>query len=662
MNEQQEALKTVFSQNRTEELGLDVWEHFVVPPFFNNMDLHQARKPRLIVGGRGCGKTMLLRYMSYHTAFSQHRQQIPADAIRHIGLYWRADTQFLKLMTGRNKGLDTWENAFDHMVALTVGAEVLNSIQTVCERSLLDVTWAELEEAQLSGLGSYDPELGGAFAAAQKTFRSKLREFELWVANASKIAEPVFLPGRRFIVSLIDECRSAIPSLKDAAFFVYLDEYENLLEYQQRMINTCLKHSEIPLIFNLAMKRNAFVTEQTVGVESITNVQDYREFDIEDYLEDDFGVFAAEVLLLTLHTAGWEVPIDTDLLRDPDQLQMRREAAYRQAVLNFARKLYPGRSTEELASDVFDSKMTRSKLTEKVEQALKQRGNTSLSACQFVKPEVPEASIVTSALLYRRLDPNDIIRELESLVEGKPNKFTGDTDWIHNNFVGCLLALYESCPQVCPWYAGFDTFVSLAKGNLRHFLELCHQSLVDLPSGQQLNNMNVDVRTQAQAARHTSTTFLRQVKSFGRHGNQLHSFVLRLGSLFSLAHRRPTQSEPEQSHFSFTRGNASLEADDRDFIKEAVKWSVLFEVPITKSKDPLTATEDFEYVLNPIYAPYFNITYRKKRRLELSVEDFITLERGSYADVTRLLRSFSEKWKVNLQEVDRNLFSHLLEG
>ncbi len=341
MNDRYEALRTVFSQNRTEELGLDVWKHFVVPPFFASLDLHEARKPRLIEGGRGCGKTMLLRYMSYHTAFSPDRPNIPPEALRHIGLYWRADTQFLRLMTGRKKDADTWENAFNHFLALTVGLEVLNSIYAMCERGVGALTCASAKQAQLPGLASYDSGLGSSFARAQQTFQSRLREFELWVANASKLDEPMFLPGRNFLVTLIAECRAAIPGLEEAAFFVYLDEYENLLKYQQRMINTCIKHSEIPLTFNFAMKRNAFETRETVGEESIIDVQDYRRYNIEEELEQHFDVFAAEVLLLTLHTAGYDVPIETAVLRDPGRLRERQEQAYKERILGFVQEDVP---------------------------------------------------------------------------------------------------------------------------------------------------------------------------------------------------------------------------------------------------------------------------------------------------------------------------------
>src|SRR4030042_5016462 len=136
---------------------------------------------------------------------------------------------------------------------------------------------------------------------------------------------------------------------------------------------------------------------------------------------------------------------------------------------------------------------------------------------------------------------------MKLLSEDKPNKFTGETGWIHNNFIGCLLQLYAPYDRACPFYAGFKTFCKLSKGNIRHFLELCHKSIYR--SVDNLGNVSFPVKSveQAEAARNASAAFLGEIRSFGRRGNQLHTFVLRLGSLFGLAHRRPSQSESEQT-------------------------------------------------------------------------------------------------------------------
>ena len=101
-----------------------------------------------------------------------------------------------------------------------------------------------------------------------------------------------------------------------------------------------------------------------------------------------------------------------------------------------------------------------------------------------------------------------------------------------------------------------------------------------------------------------------------------------------------------------------LDSVDLDFIREAIKWSVLFEEEETKQKDAL-AQASMEYVLNPIYAPYFRITYRKRRRIELTTEDFITLSRGNYDDFRQLLKRYTDKWNVHLDDVNESLFTHL---
>ena len=64
-------------------------------------------------------------------------------------------------------------------------------------------------------------------------------------------------------------------------------------------------------------------------------------------------------------------------------------------------------------------------------------------------------------------------------------------------------------------------------------------------------------------------------------------------------------------------------------------------------------------MLNPIYAPYFHISYRKKRRLELSSDEAIALISGSYDEVRKLLREYQTKWSVDLSIGSLPLFAHL---
>jgi hypothetical protein len=653
---------TAFSKNRAEELGYDVWQHFVIPPFYHQLDLTTARKPRIIVGGRGCGKTMLLRYLSHQSMFSQQRKPIPDDALLHIGLYWRSDTQFASAMNRRNIEPDIWEAAFNHMAALLLGIEVLKSLGSIAHSASQALTPKDLATLSFSRIAAFDKSLPCGFDELQLRLQEMLWGFEAWVSDPRKHDQPPFLPGCRFILALIGEIKSVLKSLSDAVFYVYVDEYENLSPYQQELVNTWLKHSEVPLIFNVAVKRNGLETKRTVGPESLSDIHDYRMYDLEaDFLEQDFPVMAAEILFLEAHLAGLESPIDPAQLRDPGRLAERRTPEYRDTVLRAARSLFPQLTQAELAGTVFQDPALNRKLRERIGRALKASG-AGIEPDVFVREAIQQASIVSPALLARStVSPQEIVEELDKCERNEPNRFTGPTNWIHNNFIGCLLNLYEPHSRACPFYAGFDTFCQLSRGNLRHFLELCHKSVSRHDSQGGKFGTAIPAADQAEAARQASTSFLREIRTFGRRGTQLHTFVLRIGSLFALAHQRPTQSESEQTHFAIGTGRAFLTDDDWDFIKEAVKWSVLFESKSTKQKSEYEP-EGTDYILNPIYAPFFNISFRKKRKLELMTDDVICLIRGSYDEVRELLRRFSRKWDVEPRHVSPSLFSHLDAG
>lgn len=653
------AIQAVFSKNRTEELGNDVWEQFVIPPFYDRLDLRAARKPRVVVGGRGCGKTMLLRYLSHQTMFSPARRVIPADAIEHIGLYWRADTHFLNMMFARGIAEDIWHSAFVHMAAVVLGMELLASLRSIAESSHTSLNVQRLASLNFRRLGAFDDGLPTELDSLFDALQTRLWELEAWVNDVRKAKEPKFLAGEKFVQAMLSEIKAQVHELGQANYFVYLDEYENLRPYQQRIVNTWLKHSEIPLIFNLAMKRNGMDTQETTGPESLSDLHDFRTHDLEHELESDFPLFAAEILFLHLALANQKAPIDPDVLRDPARLRERRQQEYADRVRSSARELFPGLTQEEMATAVFRDSALSNKLAERIRKALSNR-SSQLTADAFIRPEFPEASIVAPALLHRRaLTPELIKGEFEKLHRGEENDFTGKRSWIHNNFVGSYLQLYEPYSRACPFYAGFQAFCQLAHGNLRYFLELCHKSLsrlenLEFPSA-------IDPLVQADAAREASAAFLREVRSYGPRGLQLYTFVLRLGSLFAIAHQRPTQSEPEQTHFSIGAGSQPLAPQDHSFLREAVKWSVLYEEEETKKKSSADP-EDIEYILAPIYSPYFHISYRKRRKMNLTIDDFLTLERGTYDEVKDLLKRYSAAWSVQSSDLAPTLFSHLEQG
>lgn len=654
-------LSDIYAANRAEELGFNVWDEFVEPPFYAKLGIGVARKPKVIIGGRGCGKTMLLRFLAHESTFSASNETISLEALNHIGLYWKADTQFASSMQQRGIPDDTWKAAFRHLIAIVVGIEILRSIESIATSHLKLFTLHEVSNTELNGLQAFGEAMPTTVGSLRETLEQRLIEFEIWVNDVRGNKQPQLFPGKVFLHALIKSLCRAFPKLDGAVFFVYVDEYENLAIYQQKVINTLLKHSELPLIFNLAMKRNGFKNRSTEGDESLSAIHDYRELDIEDFQSDaEFALFAAEILLLRLRHAekGGLAGLSSDLSSVPG-IEARGSAGYRERVIGVVKDLFPEMSQSELAQGVLKDKTLRKRLEKRILDALAANRQMSIPTSEFILDEHPEEAIVVPALLHRKGNtPQSVLSEISKLRSGKANKFTGPTNWTHNNFVGCYLQVFDGLTRACPFYSGFGSFCSMSRGNLRHFLELCFKAIAREAIGS-IRSKEDKVDAHALAARAVSADLLSEVRSFGLLGNSLHTFVLRLGSLLSLSQQRLTQSEPECTHFSVA-GNTVFEDQETEFLSESVKWSVLFEERGTKKKSE-TEPEGIEYVLNPIYAPYFHISYRKRRRLVLSEAELTALIKGDYKRIRQLLRDYQQKWSLDPSYLDLPLFSHLRE-
>ena len=138
------------------------------------------------------------------------------------------------------------------------------------------------------------------------------RIFQVYISNLR--GDFVNLPFL-FIRTLISCIREGIQELRDTIFDVYIDEYENSLDYQSKIINTWIKHSELPLVFNVAMKRNAMKQTETIGNEGIVDVNDYRKVSLDKMVEESFDIFASEIFLLRLKRGGYpNIPVDENIL------------------------------------------------------------------------------------------------------------------------------------------------------------------------------------------------------------------------------------------------------------------------------------------------------------------------------------------------------------
>jgi hypothetical protein len=647
------AAAQAFAKNRSEEGELDLWGEFVVPLYFDKLSLDEIRKPIVFEGGRGCGKTTLLRYLSHATQLSQKRQITKETLPKQLGLYLRADTRYLRAFQGEALTPDNWQKAFEHDICLIIVTELLSALNALITPNRI-AEFGEVQKVRLTSFTDFISD-GPVEPSAMLTYVKSMRNhLAMWLNNPEDYRKPQFLPLKQVILTLIDDIRAQAPQLSSTVFFVYLDEYENLLPYQMRVINTHLKHSGDPLVFHVATKRNGMATRETLSEERIQQSHDFNVFDVEAHLEPDFQLFAAELFCFRLRKKGFKIgpdAISTELLCSPSDLSRRREdEVYKRVTIEAARRILPRRRRVEAARSVLKEGGLRNKLKQQLDEVLG-RAKDSLKADLFLRDDVPIESVCTGALLHQGKDPRMVLSELEKAAAGEVSKFK-TADWSHTYFQGCLYYLYLPQQKPCILYAGFDAFLSISKENARHFLELCHLTMLNVELTADGDIMPVDPEKQAAAARSASAVFMKETQGSGQYGNRLFHVANTLGQIFRLSHSRPSQSEAERTHFSISSGELGDEATT--ILSECIKWSVLFTAKETKVKDIKLASEDF--VLNPIFAPHFGISYNKGRKLEIKADDATRLLRGSRDEMNLLVRGYQKSWQLDEGE-QINLFS-----
>ena len=628
----------ILTKTRAEEHDADIWGEFFLPPFFSRLRLKTATKSTYIIGKRGSGKTMLLKYLDYHTAFSSRRHEIPAEEIKHIGIYWRVDTQFCSSLKYRDIDEQQWATVFENYFSLCMSIEIIKSLRVIADSSFKGFDSASFNLLAFPSVLDFHPDFPSEIAQLERFLERTRRLFTTWVSNVSSVARPLMPPGRVFLEALIADIKSIIP-FKDGAFYIYIDEVENLVPYQRRVLNTYLKHSQRPLIVNFTSKEQSS-ENQTTGNEWVNATHDYHLLDLDTLLSDrERPLFFAEVFLANIDIAeGRENSRLLEIVQSPSALLTRQESAYRTSTIKSMRDRFPTYTLKEFAENAFRNEKLHNKLVERITRALKNR-NSDIGVDSFLQfDNVAEALLVLPAVLSRaNQNPADVLQSLQ--LYSTQGKGSFESTWVQNNLFGSLLELYRPYGRECPIYSGFDTYCTMSNNNLRNFLILSYKAL-EVAELRDEEIISLSVETQSRAAYEAAEQLVREIKTFGKFGEQLRMFVLRLGSIFRALQALPTMSEPEQNQLTINSGKRAFSDEEIVFIRETIKYAILVEQLETKAKDAV-GNDIIDFQLNPIYSPYFQISYRRKRKIEISVEQFHTLYAGTEDEYRLLAKGFA---------------------
>lgn len=610
-----------FKDNRTEQMR-DLWKYYVPFP-----GLDGSAKPVVVEGGRGSGKTMFFQCNSWRQILSQLRKNgkaVPAlfSEYDFVGIYYRVDTTFVSSMC--NREADNWDAIFETYLSICIIQEILDLIDAASKDMVID-------ESTLSQfVSNFSKRMNGN--SKVDSLRAFRRETDLYLdiiedkingLNSSSEINLRWVNAHRIIRDMCVACNELFQ--KELLFKIFIDEYETLQEYQQKIINTLIKHSTLPVIFNIGLRPQGMKTSETISqTETIEAPHDYEPL-----------------------TLGLE-----DVQTYPEIL---KEICKKRIALGKEIGKIPSSASEEieyyLGSYSLDYELEKikqssislphlKKLKALIQELGEQEGLASSEIEKYVSTLCDRAPVLNSrlhyALLCKQTPYTPTLRDLYACYTQNNSRYN---DWLHNRKFGIIFLLCKETKREKMYY-GFEVYTALSSNIVRYFLELCEQAFkIAFLSGYSWDS-TISPEIQTEAARYVSEYKVIDIAGYEPYGRELRIFTQYLGQIFYRLHTSEdiTLGEPEPNHFNTK--DLSLSPETKKLLSSAIMWNVLQEGEPTKRKQSKLSPETVDFYINKIYVPYFGISYRNQRKIQLDVHVLDQLLSGNEQEAAAGFKKF----------------------
>jgi len=426
----------------------------------------------------------------------------------------------------------------------------------------------------------------------------KIIDLEVFVNNAAASAAPL-LSMLRTPQALLADALGGDGALAGRPLFFLLDEFENLIPYQQRVINTLVKHSDARLSYKIGMKETGHRERTTLNLsEQLIDPADYALIDISRRLTGgDYEDFAARVC------AG-------RLARTGDTLEPR--------------ELFAAMTDDEEALSLGG----KAKIAE-IRRALERLDATS-SELKGFDDQPPTSALLVGFWAEGHPDRTelDVLRECLE----QPEMWRGRL----NNYGRALLfSVYPKVRGIAKYYAGWETYVQLSAGNIRYLLSLAREAVVAHIEDDYELTESISSERQTIAAQRVGERTLLQLQGLAVEGADLTRLVLAIGRIFGVMARNPHGHAPEVTQFRVTGLSSSGSASS--LLDAGVMHLALLHFPGDKMAAVSGETKDFDYQLHPIFSPFFVYSHRRKRRFVLSARELLSLSKDARTTIRSIL-------------------------
>lgn len=572
-------LVELFGIYRAEWLSDALFKLFSQPSYFPELE---TPRPCVLEGGRGTGKTTVLRCLSYEGRYALNDAEgNQVDRWPYFGFYYKVNTNSVRAFQGEELSERQWQKLFAHYLNLILCGRVIEFLEWFQTVSL---GGSELSTNLCRDLAESlycDP--ATTQAELLTSIQRGVSRFEGWVNNI----DPDNMPGLSMQQVVIDTLCNAVlelPQFSGKQLFFIIDEFENLLDNQQAVVNTLVKHCGPGYTFKIGVRELGWRRRSTLhDNEQLQSPADYERIDIDQRLDgEQFEKFAKEVCRLRA------------IERFPSGLDLEA--------------MLPSLSTEEEAKLLGVDARAREMLDE--------LENASPAAVATVKDARP---LELALIHYWSRTQKQPLTEV--VADWNINRDAWDRRY-HNYRVPLLFTLRGNRPGIRKYYSGWRTFTLLAGNNIRCLLQLVGEALrLQREDGKPADGEEIRPLIQTKAAVSVGGKNVRELEGLGVHGAQLTRLVLSLGRLFETLALEPQLRRPEITRFFFPEDEPLGEVDE--LLQAAIMHLAL--VRRVSSQRTNLDLKAYDYAVHPIFAAFFGFSHRDMRKIRLSPSSILKL-------------------------------------
>ncbi|MCI0715814.1 MAG: hypothetical protein L0Y77_05770 [Chlorobi bacterium] len=587
---------------------------------FKNMIKPTNTMPIYILGGKGSGKTHLMRYFSYQSQILRHKNRI-LDLLnkeKYIGIY----SLFSGLNSSRfsNKGFDdeTWKPVFEYYFELWLTSELLIILNDIFNKLAL-----KIENNICKKIKSlFDCKIVSRFDTInelQGFISDLMREINISVNNSKPKEIEIKVSRGNLIFGIPELVQKNIYDFKNVNFLYLLDEFEKLVEYQQKYINTIVWERKNPTSFRIGSRLYGFKTTNTYNAdEKIKKGSEYNEVILDNELRKDekkYVEFAKRLCIKRLYAKGYFTSSGEENIKrlgnffeEFDEYTFLNKVKDKSLIKELS---YFDRLRKQL--NIYFTKeknINGSSIIEEIINNLKVPTN----------PLHEKAKILFFYIQWNK--SNNKLLKISKIVK---NEYTKFIKGVQNSKFGILIGHYrgDMMAQLLKGsrekivYTGLNTFIEISWGIPRNLIIILYEIFESsLYNGEKpfTEDNKISIESQTLGVLNGCKWFEDDSDIGGKKGKLIFNCLYRLVNLLKEIRYSDKPSECSVSSFSINENDLSI--DSKNIIDLMNQHSILVELRFRKNKNSKIVKKSYQ--VNRMLAPLWDLPLSRRGVIQLN--------------------------------------------